>query len=125
MSTKKPQAPCRPSTLGQKGFAGIPVAVMDSPAYRTLHLRSRAILFEIAARMNGYNNGKIVLSYEQLRELTGCCNRDIALSMAELWQHGLITFRECEDWIQRKAREYRLTFVSSVSGNLIVRRQII
>ena len=120
MSKKKPQAPCRPSTLGKKGFAGIPIAVMESPAYRGLHLRSRAILFEIAARMNGYNNGKIVLSYEQIREATGCCNRDIAVAMAQLWRHGLIEFRECENWNQHKAREYRLTFVSSVSGNAIL-----
>lgn len=120
MSKKKQQAPCRPSTLGTKGFAGIPVAVMSSVAYRTLTLRSRAILFEIAARMNGYNNGKIVLSYEQIREATGCCNRDIADAMAQLWGHGLIEFRECENWNQHKAREYRLTFVSSISGNAIL-----
>lgn len=120
MAIKKQQAPCRPSTLGKKGFAGIPISVMESPAYRGLHLRSRAILFEIAARMNGYNNGKIVLSYEQIRESTGCCNRDIAKALNQLWQHGLITFRECENWVQRQAREYRLTFVSSVSGSLIL-----
>lgn len=120
MSKKKQQAPCRPSTLGKKGFAGIPLSVMESPAYRALHLRSRAILFEVAARMNGYNNGKIVLSYEQIREATGCCNRDIAGAMAQLWRHGLIEFRECENWNQHKAREYRLTFVSSVSGSIIL-----
>ena len=117
---KKQQAPCRPSTLGKKGFAGIPISVMESPAYRGLHLRSRAILFEIAARMNGYNNGKIVLSYEQIRDSTKCCNRDIAKAMDQLWQHGLIEFRECENWVQRKAREYRLTFVSTVSGSIIL-----
>lgn len=120
MSKKKQQAPCRPSTLGKKGFAGIPISVMERLAYRNLHLRSRAILFEIAARMNGYNNGKIVLSYEQIREATGCCNRDIAGAMAQLWRHGLIEFRECENWNQHQAREYRMTFVSSVSGSAIL-----
>lgn len=120
MSKKKKQAPCRPSTLGKKGFAGIPITVMESLAYRRLHLRSRAILFEIAARMNGYNNGNIVLSYEQIRDATGCCNRDIAGAMNQLWRHGLIAFKECENWNQHRAREYRLTFVSSVSGSFIL-----
>lgn len=120
MSRKKPQAPCRPSTLGEKGYAGIPVCVMKSAAYRSLSLRARAILFEIAARMNGYNNGKIGLSYAEIRECTGCCNRDIASAMNELWQHGLVEVTHGESWNQHKAREYRLTFVSSVSGAVIM-----
>ena len=59
------------------------------------------------------------MRFEQLREATGCCNRDIASSINELWKHGLVEFRACENYNQHRAREYRLTFVSTVSGDFI------
>ncbi len=51
---------------GVRGFAGMPICVVKSEAYRQLSLIARAILIEIVATMNGHNNGAIHKSYAEL-----------------------------------------------------------
>lgn len=120
MARKKAQAPHSADTravLGIKGFAGIPKCVVESEAYRTLTLIGRAILIEMVARMDGYNNGAIHVSYAELAHRLGRQNQAvIGPAIADLMQRGFIALSEESIWQERKAREYRLTFVNTTDS---------
>jgi hypothetical protein len=119
MAGKKQKADCRADTRGG-GFAGIPVCVIESPAYRSLSLWARAVLVELAARMRGYNNGSVALSVTEICDALGNSNRRKAsAALAELMNRGLIDMGADALWKERKAREYRLTFVSVKRGHFI------
>ena len=106
----------RADTMGGR-FAGIPHAVIESEAYRHLSAMERAVLVEIVARFSGYNNGEIAISY---RELAHRLNRKneapFGPAIAKLIGHGLIDIVTEARWKDRRAREYRLTFVSTTDG---------
>lgn len=113
MAKRKARAPCRADTRGG-AWAGIPVCVIKSPAYRDLSLWARAILVELVARMNGYNNGAIALSVTEICEALRNSNRGkAAKAIAELMEHGFIDVAMQADRRERLAREYRLTFVAT------------
>lgn len=118
MARHRKQADHRAETRG-KGLSGLPHIVADSAAYLSLTTFERAVFGEILRRFNGYNNGKIGITYEQIGDRLKGRNRSrpnngrIARSMARLIDHGLIAEPTPESWLQRRAREYRLTFISS------------
>ena len=62
MARPKVKADHRADTRGGR-FAGIPLAVIESVAWRHLGLPARAILVELVSAFNGYNNGNIVMSF--------------------------------------------------------------
>lgn len=114
---RKPRADCRADTRGGP-WAGIPVCVIKSDAYRDLSLRARALLVELVAAMNGWNNGQIALSQRTLAAALGTTNFGaIGRGMAELMEHGFIDVAMEGQWKERMAREYRLTFVSTKTEN--------
>src|SRR5690606_17020387 len=99
-------------------WTGIPHAVMDSDAYLDLSLWARAILVEIVRKMNGYNNGKIAVSYAYLTaRLNNSNKRKIGAAIAELMSHGFLDTEAAADWKGRRSREYRLTFVNTTPGD--------
>ena len=111
----------RADTRG-KYLLGLPHVVADSQAYLSLSPFERAVLLEILRRFNGYNNGNIVISYEQIGErLKGrnSCrpnNGRIGKAVARLFEVGLIGEPTPGNWLERRAREYRLTFASAGKG---------
>lgn len=112
MARRRVQADCRADTRGGR-WAGIPVCVIESAAYRHCSVHAKAILVELVSRMNGYNNTKIALSQRQLTDALKCSPRKVVRCMAELMEHGLIDVHSEGKWKERMAREYRLTFVST------------
>jgi hypothetical protein len=116
----KNKAPCKGDTRGGQ-WAGLPWVAIDSPAYQALSLYARAVLVEILRRMDGFNNGKIAISQREIAARLGTSNfRAIGKAIAELMQHGFLVVSAEGEWAQRKAREYRLTFVSTQKGHLII-----
>lgn len=105
-------ADCRADTRGGP-WAGIPLCVINSAAYRDLSLHARAVLVEIVARMNGWNNGAIGVSQREIQTALRCTPRYVVASIAELMEHGFIDVTVAGDWKSRLARQYRLTFVST------------
>ena len=98
------------------GFIGLPVVVHASAAYRSLGVFERAVLTEILAAFNGYNNGSIVVSQRQIADALGNGNfRKIGRAIAVLIERGLLDIATHSVWKQRLAREYRLTFITSES----------
>jgi hypothetical protein len=117
MARAKVKADQRAATRGG-GFTGLPHVVQDSAAYRHLSLYARSLLFELVRRFNGYNNGRIGLSFEVACECLNTTNkRAIARAFAELVQHGLVEVMAAHDRKHHKAREYRLTFISTGDCN--------
>ncbi len=112
MSRAKVKADCRADNRGGQ-WVGIPKCLVDSAAYRALSAEARAILLEIASRMNGYNNGKIGISQRELVSSLGCHNRKVIAGIAQLVEHGFLVVNVEGKWKERQAREYRLTFVST------------
>lgn len=118
---KKPQPPCR-ADMRSLGFAGIPKAVIQSEAYRDLSLWARAVFVEIVAVFDGYNNGKIALSITQICERLSNSNRRAAIrAVGELVEHGLVEITIEGSWARQHARQFRLTFASSLNGKMPVR----
>lgn len=105
-------ADCRADTRNGP-WVGIPKCLIDSPAYKDLSLHARAVLVELVARMNGYNNGRIAASQRELTQALRCSPRYIVAAVVELHEHGMLDVTAEGEWKQRKAREYRLTFVST------------
>lgn len=116
MSRKKSRAPHSADTRGG-GFAGIPICVINSEAYRQLDVFARAVLVEIVARMRGHNNGRITISYVELASRLNRRNQGvIGRAIASLIAHGLVDLSAESVWKERRAREYRLTFVNTTDG---------
>lgn len=64
--------------------------------------------------MNGSNNGEIHLSYAEIAHSLNRKNQAvIGPAIARLMQHGLVDISAESVWQERKAREYRLTFVNT------------
>ncbi len=113
---KKHKADHRGDTRGGS-WVGIPKCVMKSAAYIDLSLWARAVLVELVFRMNGYNNGKIVCTFDQLTKRLGNSNRRrMSEAFAELMDHGFVDVTQDADWKGRRGREYRLTFVNTTPG---------
>ena len=111
-SGKRQKADCRADTRGGS-WAGIPKVLIDSAAYRDLSLHARAVLVELTARMNGYNNGMIAVAQRELVESLGCSPNRIVTAIADLMDHGFLDVTVEGQWKARQARLYRLTFVST------------
>lgn len=110
---KKHQADQRADLRGS-GFIGLPIVVHKSDAYRSLTPFERAVLTEILAAFNGYNNGEIAVSHRQIADALGNSNfRKISRAIVVLIERGLLDIATDAVWKQRLAREYRLTFITS------------
>jgi hypothetical protein len=79
----------------------------------------RAVLAEILRLFNGYNNGDIAITYKRMserlsgRSATAINNGRIAAAIDQLVSHGLIDEPTTAAWLEKRARRYRLTFISS------------
>lgn len=109
---RKVKADCRADTRGGP-WAGIPVCVIESAAYRDCSVHARAVLVELVSRMRGYNNGKLALSQRELVSSLRCSPRKVVRALAELVEHGFLDVSVEGKWKERMARQYRLTFVST------------
>lgn len=116
MGRGKDKAPHQASTRGG-GFTGLPHVVQDSEAYRTLDPVARAVLLAVLRRFNGRNNGQIFVSFDEIgHDLNTTNRRAIGRSFAQLVQRGLIEVTAAPDRKHHKAREYRLTWISTTAG---------
>lgn len=71
-------------------FAMFPTAVLNSPAYKGLSMKAKALLLDMAASFNGYNNGDLGASINVLREWNWRSSETLAAAISELLAAGLI-----------------------------------
>ena len=118
---KRVKADHRADTRG-KALSGLPHVVQDASAYLSLPLLERAVLAEVLRLFHGYNNGQIAITYERIGERLKGANKcrlnngRIARAIARLIEHGLLAEPTLGSWLQRRARTYRITFISSGKG---------
>jgi DNA-binding transcriptional MocR family regulator len=84
--------------------------MMQSPAYRLLSGPALKVLHEMRSRFNGYNNGRIFLSYEDAASQLALSKSTVKRAFDELQAVGLIVLIRQGRWHGRKASEWRMTF---------------
>lgn len=97
---------------GGGGFVLLPHKVVDRLLI-SVGPRAVAVALAIARKFSGYNNGRIALSTRDLAEAIGSANHKANIAaLHELERAGFITVTARYPKGQRKANEYRLTFIS-------------
>ena len=91
-------------------YWNIPYSMAQSPAVRLLKGHALKILIELRARFNGYNNGKIILSYEDACRTLGMSKATVKRAFDELQEVGFIKLIKQGRWHGRMASEWCLTF---------------
>lgn len=99
----------------QKAVAGnyiaIPYALFDSPAYAGLSARAKDVVNAIARSFNGFNNGRIPVSREQIASRTGSHNYAAnRAAIAEAASAGVIAVERVYPRGSRLSTEYRLCY---------------
>lgn len=98
----------------------LPHCLMDHPAFRTASFRAQTALGVLGRRHNGFNNGRITMSSQELAIGLNCQNhRANSAAMRELMTRGLVELMKDHPRGSRLAREYRLTFVSTMRAGQI------
>jgi hypothetical protein len=98
-------------------FIQLPRQMLRSPAFLSLSHRARSALYVLLERFNGFNNGRIGLSIDNLGAALGNQNHAAnSRALAELMERGFIECMAAANHVKSKAREYRLTFAESGHG---------
>lgn len=108
----------RPQKVDHGGnFVQLPRAMLSSPAFLSLSLRARSSLYVVLERFNGFNNGRIGLSIDNLGAALGNQNHAAnSRALVELMDRGFLECMAGANHVKSKAREYRLTFIESGNG---------
>lgn len=94
------------------GYTLLPHAVLDRLLV-TVGPRAVTAALAIVRRFNGFNNGRIALSTRDLAEAIGSANHKANIAaLHELERTGFIAVTARYPKGQRKANEYRITFIS-------------
>lgn len=102
-------------------YSRLPHCLLKHDAYRTASFRARAALDVLARRHNGFNNGRITMSADELAHGLNCQNhRANSAAMGELIARGIVSLERDYPRGSRLAREYRLTYVSTLQGANLV-----
>jgi DNA-binding transcriptional MocR family regulator len=94
-------------------YWNLPYSMMQSPAYRLLSGSALKVLHELRGRFNGYNNGRIFLSYEDAASQLAMSKSTVKRAFDELQVVGFIVLKRQGVWHGRKASEWRVTFEST------------
>jgi hypothetical protein len=108
---KKHNATGRSTTKGR--FAGIPLEVGTSEAWRRASPVARALLVEVAFLYFGSNNGRLGLSARQGAERLGCSKDTAARCFRELQDRGILEASRIGKFEAKStplASEWRLTW---------------
>lgn len=87
----KPQSRQKMKGRKESGtFMKVPTAVLRSPNYCGLSLKAKALILDIGARYNGYNNGDLAAPYSWMQALGWRSKGTLHNALQELRQAGMI-----------------------------------
>lgn len=92
------------------GIIGLPKRVFDSHAYADLSLTARCLLDELQRIHMPSINGRISLSVFNASKRLKQSQNTVRPAFKELEEHGFIERSLDADWLNGKAREWRLTY---------------
>ena len=84
--------------------------VLGSPAYRDLSTVSRCLIEEFQRIYRPERNGKLSISTKNAAKLLKVSKTTAINAFHDLAEHGFIVLNKGELWMERRAREWRLTF---------------
>jgi len=84
--------------------------ILSSPAYRDLKPVERCLLEEFQRIFRPHRNGTLSISGTRAAELLNVTDTTALKAFKVLTEHGFIALVRGEYWMERKAREWRLTF---------------
>ena len=103
-----------PQSVIAGNYLAKPYALVDLPVYRTLPFRERAVLEAIQRSFNGFNNGRLCVSMDEIAERIGNANHHAnKAAIGELVRRGLLAIEQVHPRGSRKSNEYRLTFAGT------------
>lgn len=112
------QGPQKPDHGGN--FFMTPRRVTASVAWRNLSHRARSVLQVFQHAADGFNNGAIAFAIHDISTAIGDQNHGAnSRAVAELIEKGFLEETCGENRAQSKAREYRLTFISTGKARTI------
>jgi hypothetical protein len=98
------------------GILKVPRAMLRSPGYRSLSLAARCLLLELQDRWNPNISNAVSFSVRQAAEALGVSVATAGRAFQEAEDQGFIVKASESDFIGRRAREWRLTWLS-VNGH--------
>lgn len=103
-----------PQNVIAGNYLAIPYALCESDAYRTASLREKAVLAAIQRKFNGWNNGRIGVSMDEIAHFIGSANHAAnKVAIGGLIERGLLAIEKIHPKGSRKSTEYRLTYAST------------
>lgn len=84
--------------------------LMESPAYRSLSTVARCLLEEFQRVYYPDRNGRLSISTRNAAKLLNVSEPTATAAFYDLEEHGFIALANHENWMERRAREWRLTF---------------
>lgn len=116
MANKGKRQPQKADACGG-AYLLLPHALLASEAFRTASDRAVKLLLVVCRHHNGYNNGRIGVSTQQLADGMGTQNHAaFTAALAELQARGLIEQTSNHPKGKRLSREFRLTFMPTDYG---------
>ena len=91
-------------------YWNLPYSMMQSAAYRLLSGPAVKVLHELRSRFNGYNNGRIFLSYEDAASQLALSKSTVKRAFDELQDVGFLKLVKLGSMHGRRASEWLLTF---------------
>lgn len=86
---------------------------LESPAYRALRPLARCLLDEFLIIYRESRNGDLTLSTRAAAQRLGVSENTVLPAFDQLVEHGFLEMTRGEVWVERKAREWRLTIMPS------------
>ncbi|MES9922486.1 MAG: hypothetical protein ABW152_00215 [Candidatus Thiodiazotropha endolucinida] len=84
--------------------------ILSSPAYRDLKPVARCLIEEFQRLYRPGRNGQLSISTKNAAKLLKVTEPTAIKAFIEVEEHGFIKLSEGHSWMERKAREWRLTF---------------
>lgn len=91
----------------------LPSEMLQHEKFRTLSSSAVKVLLEICTRHNGFNNRKIVCSYNQLAKPLKLGKATIKKASDQLIEHGFLKITKKGYYTGRRATEWEITFLPS------------
>lgn len=85
--------------------------LLESPAWRSLSCKGRALYVEFKMRFNGSNNGHVHMSVREIEGALNCANNTAQKTLSELLDKGFLEYRFKGSFSHRvhRASEFILT----------------
>lgn len=87
--------------------------MLGHPNFRALNGASTKVLLALAVRHTGYNNGRIVASYDEIAQTQSMSKTTVSRACKQLEYYGFIKLRKRGHFYGRRANEWEITFVKS------------